>query len=40
MIAGVRYGHTAFAVASASGRCVTWCVTDPEGDIVELQSWS
>lgn len=27
--------------ATADGRRVTWCyVTDPEGNIVELQSWS
>jgi catechol 2,3-dioxygenase-like lactoylglutathione lyase family enzyme len=27
--------------ATADGRRVTWCyVTDPEGNIVELQAWS
>ncbi len=27
-------------LATADGRAVTWCyVTDPEGNIVELQSW-
>lgn len=26
---------------TADGRCVTWCyVADPEGNIVELQSWT
>ncbi len=29
------------AVQTADGRRVTWCyVTDPEGNIVELQAWS
>jgi catechol 2,3-dioxygenase-like lactoylglutathione lyase family enzyme len=28
-------------VATSDGRQVTWCyVTDPEGNIVELQAWS
>jgi catechol 2,3-dioxygenase-like lactoylglutathione lyase family enzyme len=28
-------------LATAAGRRVTWCyVTDPEGNIIELQSWS
>jgi hypothetical protein len=28
-------------VQAADGRSVTWCyVTDPEGNIVELQAWS
>lgn len=28
-------------LATATGRRVTWCyVTDPEGNVVELQSWS
>jgi catechol 2,3-dioxygenase-like lactoylglutathione lyase family enzyme len=28
-------------LATADGRSVTWCyLTDPEGNIVELQSWS
>jgi catechol-2,3-dioxygenase len=26
---------------TADGRLVTWCyLTDPEGNIIELQSWS
>jgi predicted enzyme related to lactoylglutathione lyase len=28
-------------LTTADGRRVTWCyVTDPEGNVVELQSWS
>jgi hypothetical protein len=28
-------------LTTADGRRVTWCyVTDPEGNILELQSWS
>jgi hypothetical protein len=28
-------------LAVADGRRVTWCyVTDPEGNIIELQAWS
>lgn len=28
-------------VKTATGACVTWCyVTDPEGNILELQSWA
>jgi catechol 2,3-dioxygenase-like lactoylglutathione lyase family enzyme len=28
-------------LTTAAGRRVTWCyVTDPEGNIIELQSWS
>jgi catechol 2,3-dioxygenase-like lactoylglutathione lyase family enzyme len=36
------WGHIAFAVdETADGRRVTWCyVADPEGNIVELQSWA
>jgi catechol-2,3-dioxygenase len=28
-------------LTTAAGRRVTWCyVTDPEGNIIELQSWA
>ncbi len=28
-------------MATATGATVTWCyVTDPEGNVIELQSWS
>ncbi len=28
-------------LTTAAGSCVTWCyVTDPEGNIIELQSWA
>jgi hypothetical protein len=34
------YGHTNL-IARDRRRNVTWCyVTDPEGNIVELQAWS
>jgi hypothetical protein len=37
---GVRFGHVV-TLTTADGRRVTWCyVTDPEGNIVELQAWS
>jgi len=39
--AGGRAVGEVVCVATADGRRVTWCyVTDPEGNIVELQSWS
>jgi catechol 2,3-dioxygenase-like lactoylglutathione lyase family enzyme len=37
---GSRVGEVV-TVRTADGRAVTWCyVTDPEGNIVELQAWS
>ena len=37
---GARIGEIV-TLATADGRMVTWCyVTDPEGNIIELQSWS
>ena len=37
---GGEVGETV-TLQTADGRLVTWCyVTDPEGNIVELQSWS
>jgi predicted enzyme related to lactoylglutathione lyase len=39
--AGGRALGEVVTLATAAGRHVTWCyVTDPEGNIVELQSWS
>lgn len=36
---GAAVGETV-TLATATGRRVTWCyVTDPEGNVVELQSW-
>jgi catechol 2,3-dioxygenase-like lactoylglutathione lyase family enzyme len=37
---GRRVGDTV-TLETADGRHVTWCyVTDPEGNMIELQSWS
>jgi catechol-2,3-dioxygenase len=41
----LRAGGTAVgeivALTTAAGARVTWCyVTDPEGNIIELQAWS
>lgn len=37
---GGRIGETV-TLTTADGRRVTWCyTTDPEGNIVELQSWA
>jgi predicted enzyme related to lactoylglutathione lyase len=39
--AGGREVGEVVTLATADGRHVTWCyVTDPEGNIIELQSWS
>lgn len=41
MQAGGRALGEVVTLEVASGRNVTWCyVTDPEGNIIELQSWS
>jgi catechol 2,3-dioxygenase-like lactoylglutathione lyase family enzyme len=38
--AGGRAVGEVVTLTTAAGRCVTWCyVTDPEGNILELQSW-
>ena len=40
MAGGSRVGDIV-TLATTDGRRVTWCyVTDPEGNIVELQAWS
>ena len=37
---GARVGDIVTPQTSL-GKCVTWCyVTDPEGNVIELQSWS
>ena len=39
--AGGRAVGDVVTLATATGRQVTWCyVTDPEGNVVELQSWT
>ena len=39
--AGGRAVGEVVTLTTAAGRHVTWCyVTDPEGNIIELQSWS
>lgn len=41
LAAGGKVVGEVVTVAVADGRRVTWCyVTDPEGNVVELQSWS
>jgi predicted enzyme related to lactoylglutathione lyase len=41
LAAGGKAVGEVVTVAVADGRRVTWCyVTDPEGNVVELQSWS
>lgn len=41
LAAGGRAVGDVVTLTTAAGRRVTWCyVTDPEGNIVELQSWS
>jgi hypothetical protein len=41
LAAGGRAIGTVVTLHTADGRYVTWAyVTDPEGNIVELQSWS
>lgn len=38
MSVAAKYVHTNLI---ASGATVTWCdVTDPEGNVIELQSWA
>jgi predicted enzyme related to lactoylglutathione lyase len=38
---GGREAGEVVTLATADGRQVTWCyLTDPEGNIIELQSWS
>jgi predicted enzyme related to lactoylglutathione lyase len=41
LAAGGREVGEVVTLTTAAGRRVTWCyVTDPEGNIIELQSWS
>jgi catechol 2,3-dioxygenase-like lactoylglutathione lyase family enzyme len=41
LVAGGSAVGEVVATQTADGRTVTWCyVTDPEGNIVELQAWS
>jgi catechol 2,3-dioxygenase-like lactoylglutathione lyase family enzyme len=41
LAAGGRAVGEVVTLTTATGARVTWCyVTDPEGNIIELQSWS